>query len=574
MSDLTNKEFNSAGVTKNRSIKEFSKHFKKKPSTIHKNIFIEHEKAAIKNKINIKEADLKKKINIKEADLKKKINIKEQHAKTATKLLGQKIKTHAETTLDVPIQKSKIAAKKIIIANAKINSAKDYTGDTYKRYLVKQTRPDVVLIGEIFLVGLFIAAACNIIPKISSAKGPKYSLEMLLKASKLPIGQLTVAETNDTQTELLATETFKKYFEFDPFSDENSGKDVVNFVNLMWPLITLIIRVVIPPLLLGYIIWFVVVYWTYVYAAIKGWFKMMIEYGSDMMQGKFGCKWYIKMATGWGCNDVNYADYYDPWKVKYIDIPIYYERMKYIRKFLWVKRAYYEVPYRKYIIRPKHIYKTKYRFAKMLYTTRAFDVLLKTMLGVDRALVQMPRDRLLDLLKGKEYLMPALFAKVKQAKSQINNKKYPSINSKGKPCMCPASHGPLSKLKKIQGDAVQMADKVNKIYSKYTTKLHDETKQIQSESAAIKAKASELKAKAAEVKNAANDIDNLEGFGNLFCINNNNNNNIIAIIILAVFAFSIIFGLFIMYNNYNITLAKGLKYYYIGVILLVLFILL
>jgi hypothetical protein len=538
--------------------KDFLSHHKKTAA------FIKREKA----KISLKEAEINKEINKEVSNISKDISIKERNVEISAKALAENLKKRAGVALNGPIQTTKNIEQDLIKANAKILEAKDYIGDTYKRYLVKKKRPDVILIGEIALVGLFIIVVLKLIPKLSSAKGPKYSLQSLLKASKLPIGQLTVAETNDTQTELLATETYKKYFELDPWSDENTGKDIVNFVNLIWPIVDIILRYVVPPLLLGYIIWFCIVYWPYVYAALVGWYKMIIAYGTDLLQGKFGCKWYIKMATGWSCTDVNFSDYFDPWKVRYIDIPVYYERLKYIRKYLWVKRAYYEVPYRKYIIRPSHIYKTKYRFAKMLYTTRAFDVLLKTMLGIDRAIVQMPRDSLLDLLKDKEDVLPALFIKVKQAKAQINNKKYPSINPHGETCMCPPSKGPLSQLRKLKGGITKMVDNVNKIYARYTSKIKSEKTRLSQEETRL----SQEKTKLETVDhNAINELE--EGFSTILHHRKANSIDIVSIMVI-LFIFIIGMVLFFKYNTNSLTFKNAQKYYYIGVILLVLFILL
>jgi hypothetical protein len=449
-----------------------------------------------------------------------------------------------------------------LIAAAKINNIKGGITNKYQQYLSTKTRPDIVLISELVILGVFIAVALKVIPKLTSANEPRYSVQSLIKASNMPIGKLSVAETNNVQTELLAISNFKKYFASDPFSDENSGKNVINFVNLIWPLLAFALQWIIPPFIFGYIIWFIVVYWQYVFAAFKGWLKMMFAYATDLFEGKFGCKWYVAMATGWGCNDVNFADYYDPWKNTYIDIPVYYERMKYIRKFLWVKRAYYEVPYRKYIIRPKHIYYNKYRFAKMLYTTRAVDVLLLKLLGIDRAIVQMPRDALLDLLKDKEDVVPILYAKVKQAKSQVDNKNYPSINKKGKPCMCPASKGPLSQIKKVKGTAVKMSDKVSKIYSRYNN--------------AIKTEEAKLQKSATDKTDMINKADSVikeldsEGFENMATCRMKNDIDLNSILFIIIFAIITIILIFIYDNNKS----NRIKYYYIGVILLVLFILL
>lgn len=423
---------------------------------------------------------------------------------------------------------SKQAVSGIVEAQDQLLNAKGIIQNTVKRYTLNSSRPDMVLIVEIVCIILFLLIGLKIIPMLTSSNNPNFSIAGLMKATQMKVGDLSVAETNATQTELLAIDKYQEYFAFDPFSDDNSGKKIVDFVNLIWPVIDIILRYTVPPFILGYIIWFIIVYWPYVYAALKGWFKMIIAYGTDLLQGKFGCKWYIKMATGWHCEDVNFSDYFDPWKVRYIDIPMYYERMKYIRKYLWVKRAYYEVPYRKYIIRPRHIYKTKYRFTKMLYTHRAFDVLLKKLLNVNRLLVELPRDRLLDLLKDAKPILPSLYIKLRQAQSQIDGKKYPGVDKNGKMCMCPANNKIASKIQTIKGPVSSVANKINKIYSKYTTS------------------------------------SNTESF-----TNNNNKYNYIIISILI----SILILFVATQKTYLKILNKYIKHYYVGMILLVLFIL-
>ena len=129
---------------------------------------------------------------------------------------------------------------------------------------------------------------------------------------------------------------------------------------------------------------------------------------------------------------------------------------------------YYEIPYRKYIVLPTHKYKTKLEYAKKLYINRAFEVLLKKLLFVNKYVYEMPRDYVLDNLRHKEKKAAALFGKIQQTKSQINGKKYMAVDKDGKQCMCPAKIGPLSKLKKIvDTDILKVVDKVNKIHDRY-----------------------------------------------------------------------------------------------------------
>ena len=330
------------------------------------------------------------------------------------------------------------------------------------------SRPDIALLVELVAFAVFIIIGFKVLPFITPVKNPGFTEDEYKKASDKPTTEFSISELANVQLEIKSMEDFQKHFEFKPHSPDNMGLIELIKSCVIIPVLGFIIIFIVPPFICAYILWFIITYWPYVFAAVIGWIKMLYSYFTDLLQGNFGCKWYIKMATGWGCYDVNFMDYFNQWKSVYIDQPVYYERLKYIRKYLWVKRMYYEIPYRKYIVLPTHKYKTKLEYAKKLYINRAFEVLLKKLLFVNKYVYEMPRDYVLDNLRHKEKKAAALFGKIQQTKSQINGKKYMAVDKDGKQCMCPAKIGPLSKLKKIvDTDILKVVDKVNKIHDRY-----------------------------------------------------------------------------------------------------------
>jgi hypothetical protein len=134
--------------------------------------------------------------------------------------------------------------------------------------------------------------------------------------------------------------------------------------------------------------------------------------------------------------------------------------------------------------------------------------------------------------------------------------------------MCPPSKGPLSQLRKLKGGITKMVDNVNKIYARYTSKIKSEKTRLSQEETRL----SQEKTKLETVDhNAINELE--EGFSTILHHRKANSIDIVSIMVI-LFIFIIGMVLFFKYNTNSLTFKNAQKYYYIGVILLVLFILL
>jgi hypothetical protein len=265
-----------------------------------------------------------------------------------------------------------------------------------------------------------------------------------MKATKMSPSAFTMEEVAKVNLEVKAFQDYADYFRAEPFSPSNSGVNDLMMANAIFPIFLIFVQYVVPPFVIGYIIWFIIRYWPYVYRALWGLFVMLYSYFTNLVQGKLGCKWYIRFVTGWGCDSPNFSEYFNRWRREYVDRPVYIEQMKYIRQYYAARRKYYEIPYRKYITIPARRYRIKAEFAKKIYVDRAIEVFLKKLRDMYPEYYTMPRDAFYQWLLGSNKNLAAVYAKARQAKQQIQGKSYTSITPSGDMCTCPATDTPVS----------------------------------------------------------------------------------------------------------------------------------
>lgn len=346
---------------------------------------------------------------------------------------------------------------------------KSYTQSTWR-----SKRPDLTLLLEIMVSVIFLVLLYRALPLLTSSNQPNFSKAQFQKALKLPEGAFNVTELAKVNLEVKALQDYRSFFDFRPYSDENSGMNDLVRANAILPFVMFAVQYIIPPFVIAYIIWFIIRFWPYVWAAAYGWFLMLYSYFTKLIQCKLGCKWYIRMVTGWSCCHPNFSEYFNRWRRKYIDIPVYNEKMKYIQKYLWAKRVYYEIPYRKYIELPIKRYKVKAEFAKKIYVDRAIEVFLKKLRDLYGPYYEFPKDELYKHLLDNNRNLAALYAKTRQATAQIEGKPYSSVTTGGKVCTCPATKTPISLIRKavktetsnIKNDLDAMITATNNIYDK------------------------------------------------------------------------------------------------------------
>lgn len=404
------------------------------------------------------------------------ISKKVSNAKSVTDKISKKITGYYTEIIDgandTRNSLNKKKDRKIRKLKRKFNRAKR----KYIRAPWRSKRPDVTLLVEIMLGMIFLTILYKAMPLITGQGKPAFTPEQLQQALKLPKSAFDVTELAKVNMEVKSLSDYSKFFKSNPYSPENSGMLDLMRANALLPIIVFMIQFVIPPFVVAYIIWFIIRFWKYVIAAVWGWFTMLYSYFTKLIQCKLGCKWYIRMVTDWSCCSPNFADYVVRWKRKYIDRPIYYEKLKYVRQYYEARRKYYEIPYRKYIEIPYKRYKIKAQFAKKMYIDRAVEVFLKKLRNSHPRYVTRPKDELYRQLLKNNKNLASVYAKAKQAKAQIEGKPYKSVTATGKVCVCPANKTPAKMVKEaiknetgnVKKDLDSMIDATNKIYDKIT----------------------------------------------------------------------------------------------------------
>lgn len=267
------------------------------------------------------------------------------------------------------------------MANKK-KSKKSFWSD-YKKW--RDERPDITLLLDIIMFICVVALFYTIAPFVSSLfKNPLYTEEQLLKAAQIPNSKFTIAETTQITNELKALQDHAKYFDSDPYSPENIMEDIQKG-NVFLPIISFILIYFVPPLIVLYIIWFCITYWKYVFAAIWGWFVMIYSYSTKLIECQLAKKWYIRMVTGWKKCKPNptFSDYFNRWWRKYVEIPIYKEKLKYVKRYYAAKEKYYTIPKNIYIDQPREIYGVKGKYLKKIYLDRTKEVFMKSLASED-----------------------------------------------------------------------------------------------------------------------------------------------------------------------------------------------
>jgi hypothetical protein len=401
-------------------------------------------------------------------------------AKSMSNRISSKIGDHYKNIKDTGtngIKKIKEMKKKGLDAVENAGDvAYDKTAGKYLKHPLRKTRPDLTLLLEIVVVIAIIIILYKALPYFTGTVKPGFSKAQFQKALNLPPSAFTVQQLAQVNIE---SNAFKAYGDFfkearSPYSWKNSGMPDLMMASILMPFIVITFQFIVPPFVIGYIMWFIYHYWKYVYSGTIAWITMLYNYFTTLLQCRFGCKWYVRMMTGWGCCSPRFSDYVNGWRKEYVDKPIYYEKLKYFRKYYWAKKHYYEIPYRKYISIPSKKYKVKVNFAKKMYIDRALEVFLSKLLGSYPKTYVKPRDRFYTMLLSSNKNLAAAYAKTKQAKAQIEGKSYKSITPNGKMCVCPATKTPLSQIKKAiktesgnaKDDLITLIDETKKAYNK------------------------------------------------------------------------------------------------------------
>jgi hypothetical protein len=342
----------------------------------------------------------------------------------------------------------------------------------------RHRRPDLTLLMEILLLVSLLVIGYYMWPYFTSTVKPNFTQEQLLKASSMPQSSFSLEELANVDLEVKSLGEYARFFEGGPYSIQNTGIPDLLISVAVFPLIMIFVQFVLPPLVISYILWFIIRFWPYVIRAAWGWFIMMYRYFTNLITGKLGCKWYIRMVTGWSCRGHSFYSYFVEWRRRYIDRPIYYEKLRYIRKYYQARDEYVIKPYNEFVVKPLRRYRIHATYAKQVYVDRAIEVFLKGLRDSYPQFYTMPRDEFYRWLLGQNRYLAGVFARAMQAKAQIEGRPYRSITEQGKQCMCPASKTPVRTLKKRMKKQLKDAVEDVEMLAKITRDVYDKANKV------------------------------------------------------------------------------------------------
>ena len=254
--------------------------------------------------------------------------------------------------------------------------------------------PDISLLIEIVAICSFCLLLYFIWPYLSADNSIIFSKADLLDAKNIPSNSFSVGEMTKINNEVDALSKYFEYFKSAPYSLESQGIPELARGVIFLPIIAFVATFVVPPIIALYILWFVFKYWKMVIEATWGWFVMMYEYGTGLIEGKLGCKWYIKMVTGWGCHSPSFQTYFDEWRKTYIEVPAYHEKLAYVDKYTATKAKYISIPKLKYIDTPLDQLDAEGTYLKELAIDRTGSGFLRNLAKLHNVLYEKPRDQI------------------------------------------------------------------------------------------------------------------------------------------------------------------------------------
>jgi hypothetical protein len=249
--------------------------------------------------------------------------------------------------------------------------------ELYLKQDIRKYRPDLTFLVEVMMLVALAILMYYVIPYISGTAKVNFSGAQMARAQSATNGSFGIGDVAKVEMEVSSYKNYQDYFKSNPVSGDNTGLHDIMITSAMAPLAMFFLTYVVPPFVIAYILWFIVKFWKYVISALWGWFLAMYEYFTTLIQGKLGCKWYIRMVTGWKCRTVAFSDVIEKWRTKYVDIPVYYEKLKYVKQFLAVKEQYVDRPINRYITFPAEKYGVYADYAKKLYLERPLDELIR-----------------------------------------------------------------------------------------------------------------------------------------------------------------------------------------------------
>ena len=286
-------------------------------------------------------------------------------------------------------------------------------------------RADITFLISVVSIVTILILVYYLFPLLKSASPYLFTEEQYLSALNKPESSYSLEELAKIRIEKDSFKRYYEYFSSSPYSLESQGVyDIARGVVLL-PIVSFVLIYIVPPIVIAYICWFIYTYWIYVIEAVWGWFLMIYNYSTTLIECTLAEKWYIRMVTGWSTCSPQFSQYFEEWKTKYVDVPIYYEKLAYIKAFKEAKAKYWTKPKIDYIDTPLSIAKVDAKFAKKTFLERTWENFLDKLYIVYYNLFIVPRDRLYEIL-----------IELSQKESKYLTPNYPSVTTDGNACSC------------------------------------------------------------------------------------------------------------------------------------------
>jgi hypothetical protein len=308
-------------------------------------------------------------------------------------------------------------------------------------------RPDLVYLRNILLFIAAITIVYYALPRLSGSVKTGFNAAQFQKAAKLPESSFNIEEVAKVNQEVKAFQDHKAFFDDGgAYSFDNGGNREIGRTAVALPMLVFFLQFVLPPIAIGYIVWFVITYWPYVISAAWGWYLTMYSYFTNLVQGRLGCKWYIRWVTGWGCYSPNFSAYVYNWRRQYIDGPVYSEQLKYIAKYRAAKERYYTKPLKKYISDPIQRANIRNEYIKKVAMDRTVEVMMKKARDLN---VNAPQAEIgvLNASAKMGRVYGNIFGSIKRTKQDMEDLSngFESETVTGQSCRCPAVTDTLSR---------------------------------------------------------------------------------------------------------------------------------
>jgi hypothetical protein len=338
------------------------------------------------------------------------------------------------------------------------------------------TRPDIALLVEVVICLGLGFGLYYFWPYLFGGGSPKFTAEQLRRAQGLPESAYSAVELGALKVEAQALRDHSSFFNSPAFSPENQGRDTILRGNIYLPIAAFTAQYIMPPIAIAYILWFIINYWSLVLAGTWGWILMMKNFISDKIECVLAERWYLRIF-GLSEDCPNFASRFSEWRLKYVDIPVYYEKLKYFKDYYEAKMKYYTIPKRFYVDLPLEKAMVQKEYIMQVYVRGVLDRFLNTIDGVYNNYIQRPREVLYRTILGTEdpRLLSAMWTKSKQAYLKASGQPYESLTKGGKPCQCPAKPADPEALRQLAlqetsasgSKSLATADRVRAVHDQY-----------------------------------------------------------------------------------------------------------